>query len=168
MQPAPVSEFSLCPELLASSSSTSEQLEAQRGDWKGWGQVAQTAGRLDHALPSREWDTEPWSHLGASRHPAAMPSGPGTALGTRRGTLGCPPCTVRSGFSRPYQLPAGSRVSWAALEAAAGHCRTPGHRELLLLPPLFPSPLRVTRKSPRSCCQSIFDSSANLTLFSSL
>lgn len=37
-------------------------------------------------------------------------------------------------------------------------------QELLLLS----SPLRVTRKSPRFCCQSIFDSSANLTLFSSL
>lgn len=44
----------------------------------------------------------------------------------------------------------------------------PEEQEPLLLPPLPSSPPRVTRKSPRFCCQSIFDSSANLTLFSSL
>lgn len=41
-------------------------------------------------------------------------------------------------------------------------------QELLQLPPPLSSLLRVTGKSPRFCCQSIFDSSANLTLFSSL
>lgn len=55
-------------------------------------------------------------------------------------------------------------------EAAAGPPQAPGsaEQEPLLLPPLLSSPLRVTRKSPCFCCQSIFDSSANLTLFSSL
>lgn len=114
---APVSEFSLCPELLASNSSPSGQLEAQRGDSRGWGQVGRTAGRLDRAQPTREWDTETWRHPGASGHPAAMPSGPSTALGTRRGTPGCPPCTVWAGFTRPLSAACWVLGEWGCSRA---------------------------------------------------
>lgn len=76
-----------------------------------------------------------------------------------------------------YQLPAPSCTALCHSTALPGSRRLQRdarmhqgteEQELLLLPPLLSFPLRVTRKSPRFCCQSIFDSSANLTLFSSL
>ena len=82
-----------------------------------------------------------------------------------------------------YQLPAQSCIANLASPPSASALPSPGSRRLqrdtpmhqhteeqepLLLALLLSSPLGVTRKSPRFCCQSIFDSSANLTLFSSL
>lgn len=82
-----------------------------------------------------------------------------------------------------YQLPAQSCAANLASPPSASAVPSPGTRRLqqdalmhqgteeqepLLLPLLLSSPLIVTRKSPRFYCQSTFDSSANLTLFSSL
>lgn len=79
-----------------------------------------------------------------------------TALGTKQGPEG-----LRGAKH------GGQGLGWSRLWLGAGmQWGSTQHKQLLL--PLLSSPLRVTRRSPRFCCQSIFDSSANLTLFSSL